>query len=241
MKKITKLLKGHKKICFLDFEGTQYSHEMIAFGAVLAVLDKQGQVKSYKKPIKFYVKAKNNIGKFVEGLTNISQQILDKVGISFSRAMYELKKYCGMSFSHCVFMTFGNHDLRILNSSISYNLDAPTEITKTIHKNYVDYQAFIAEYIKNSDGNPYSLENYLKVFNVDFNGTTHDPKDDAMNLMLLYKTFISNPDIVLEEYLKVLGHQKHLPNPIKVVSEKLANGENVTAEEFKNLAKEDLK
>ena len=241
MKKVNKILRGRKKICFLDFEGTQFSHEMIAFGAVLATLDKNGNIKNYKRPIKYYVKCKNSIGKYVEGLTNISQQILDRVGISFSRAMYELKKYCGLSFSRCAFMTFGTHDLKILNSSISYNLDAPTDITKVIQKGYVDFQGIISEYVKNTDGNPYSLENYLKIFNIDFSGTAHDPNDDAYNLMLLYDNFLKQDGVVLEEYLKVLGRQRHLPNPIKVASEKLANGEDFTAEEFKRLAEEEIK
>ena len=241
MKKIAKLLKGYKRICFLDFEGTQYSHEMIAFGAVLAILDKEGRIKTHKKPIKFYVKAKNNIGKFVEDLTGINQHMLDRVGIPFSRAVTEIKKYCGLAFSRCAFMTFGNHDMKIFNSSISHNLDTPTDITSVIHKNFVDYQAFISDFIKNSDGNPYSLENYLRVFNVDFNGTTHDPKDDAYNLMLLYDNFLRNPEIVLDEYLKVLGGVRHLPTPIKVAAEKLSRGEDMSAAEFKEIARGDLK
>ena len=58
MEKLRKLLKGHKYICFLDFEGTQFSHEMIAFGAVFVTLDKNGFIAKEKKPIRKYVKCK---------------------------------------------------------------------------------------------------------------------------------------------------------------------------------------
>ena len=37
MKRVLKNFKGHKHLLFMDFEGTQFSHEMIAFGAVMKV------------------------------------------------------------------------------------------------------------------------------------------------------------------------------------------------------------
>lgn len=42
MKNVLKKLKGRHYLCFLDFEGTQFSHEMIAYGAVLVTIDKKG-------------------------------------------------------------------------------------------------------------------------------------------------------------------------------------------------------
>ena len=48
MKKFERLLKGHKSLVFLDFEGTQFSHEMIAIGAVHAVIDRHGYIKKSK-------------------------------------------------------------------------------------------------------------------------------------------------------------------------------------------------
>ena len=64
MKKFDRLLKGHKNIVFLDFEGTQFSHEMIAIGAVSTVIDRNGRIKKMKKPFKILVKAKNK-AKFI--------------------------------------------------------------------------------------------------------------------------------------------------------------------------------
>ena len=240
MKKLNKVLKNKKYICFLDFEGTQFSHEMIAFGATLATLDRKGNIKTNKRPIKFLVQPKNKVGRFVENLTGITKEQLDKVGIPFSKAMKELKRYCGLSFSKCAFMTFGTHDMRIIGQSSAYNLDSPKEIVSVIQKNYVDFQAVISEFVKDQNNNPYSLANYLKVFNVDFVGTEHDPKDDAYNLMLLYKAFINNKDILLTEYLKVLAKLHHLPDPAKEALSRLANGKDVKADEFKQLVKDYL-
>ena len=53
MKKFEKLLKGHKSLVFLDFEGTQFSHEMIAIGAMHVVIDRHGFIKKHKKPFIF--------------------------------------------------------------------------------------------------------------------------------------------------------------------------------------------
>lgn len=114
MKKMQSLLKGHHYICFLDFEGTQFSHEMIAIGAVLATLDRKGFIKREKDAFKIYVRPKNKVGTYVSNLTHITDELLAKEGVSFYKAMNELRNYLGSAFKKCSFMTFGNHDYRIL-------------------------------------------------------------------------------------------------------------------------------
>ena len=52
-KKLQQILKGHKVLVFMDYEGTQFSHEMIAIGAILVVIDpKTGRIKKKKSPFK---------------------------------------------------------------------------------------------------------------------------------------------------------------------------------------------
>ena len=139
IKKLTKGLKGHKNLVFLDFEGTQFSHEMIALGGIAVTIDpKTGRIKKRKKPIRIYVLAKNKIGNYVVNLTGITEETLRSKGVIFDTAMRELKKYCGISFKKSTFITFGNHDLRILNQSISYNIKYPKDVTSQIQKNYFD-------------------------------------------------------------------------------------------------------
>ena len=238
VKKLLNALKGRKHICFLDFEGTQYSHEMIAFGAVFVSLNKDGTVKNCKKPIRFLVQSKNKVGKFVENLTGITDYDVKQRGIPFAQAIKEIKKYCGLHFAKTVFMTFGNHDFRIFNQSISYNLDSPKEYTSVIHKGFFDFQNFIMEFVKDDAGNPYSLENYLKVYDIVFEGTTHDPQDDAYNLMLLYNAFLTKSDITLREYIKILSKGNNMPVPVRELVKKVAAGETVSSADFIKFAKE---
>ena len=241
MEKVRRLLRGYRHICFLDFEGTQFSHEMIAFGAVITTLDKDGYIVKSKKPIREYVKCKNQIGKFVKNLTGITENDLQKYGIDFASAIKEIKKYCGINFKKTIFMTFGNHDIRILNQSSSYNLNTPKELVDIIKKNYIDFQAIISEFVKDDNGNPLSLSHYLELFNVKFDGTAHDPLYDAVNLAKLYNIFLKEKDIVLTQYLKVLGRGNFGPKPVTLAVHKLVNGEAVTPEQFMELLKDYIK
>lgn len=241
MKKIEKLLKGHKHICFLDFEGTQFSHEMIAIGAVMTSLDKNGRIKKMKEPFKILVKAHNKIGKYVVQLTGITEDMLVKEGVSFAHAMEALKKYCGLNFKKASFITYGNHDMRILSQSIAYNLDFPKEICSNIQKNYIDYAVFIQEFVRDDNGNPLSLIHNCERFSVKEAGRAHDPDIDAINLANLYDAFLANPELVKNEYMHAVVKTNHFPDPIKQVVNKLMAGETVTKDNFEEFVKEYLR
>ena len=232
MKKFERLLKGHKSLVFLDFEGTQFSHEMIAIGATHVVIDRHGYIKKHKKPFRVYVKAHNRVGKIVTELTGITDEMLKKNGVSFFTAMSELKKYCGLAFRKSSFITFGNHDMKILSSSISYSFDFPKEIVQCIQQNYIDFSAFIGEFMRDDKGNPLSLIRYCDAFGVKQAGPAHDPAVDAENLAWLYDATMRHSEILLEEYKKVLKSFNHFPQPVSNVIKKLANNENVTSDEF---------
>ena len=238
MKKFERLLKGHKSLVFLDFEGTQFSHEMIAIGATHVIIDRHGYIKKHKKPFKVYVKAHNRVGKIVTDLTGITDDMLKQKGVSFFTAMSELKKYCGLSFRKSSFITFGNHDMKILSSSISYSFDFPKEIVQCIQQNYIDFSAFIGEFMRDDHGNPLSLIRYCDAFGVKQAGPAHDPAVDAENLAWLYDATMRRSEILLEEYKKVLKAFNHFPAPVSNVIKKLANNENVTSDEFDNEIKD---
>lgn len=242
MKKLNRLLKGHKYICFMDFEGTQFSHEMIALGAVLATINpKTGRIKRHKEAIHIYVKAKNKIGKYVTELTGISEDDLKNKGVSFNKAMLDLKKYIGLAFKKTTFVTFGNHDMRIISQSIMYNMEYPKEVTSMIQKNFLDFAAFISEFVKDDNGNPLSLVHYCELFDVKEAGTAHDPRVDAINLMNLYDAFLEKKTLVLDSYKNVLKKPNgHLPKPVADSIVKLASGQDVSAKEFEELLKDYL-
>ena len=232
MKKFERLLKGHKSLVFLDFEGTQFSHEMIAIGAFHVVIDRHGYIKKHKKPFKVYVKAHNRVGKIVTDLTGITDELLKQKGVTFFTAMSELKKYCGLAFRKSSFITFGNHDMKILSSSISYSFDFPKEIVQCIQQNYIDFSAFISEFMRDDKGNPLSLVRYCDAFNVKEAGQAHDPAVDAQNLAWLYDATMRNSHLLVDEYKKVLKSFNHFPVPVCNAIKKLADGKNVTAQEF---------
>ena len=232
MKKFERLLKGHKSLVFLDFEVTQFSHEMIAIGATHVVIDRHGYIKKHKKPFRIYVKAHNRVGKIVTELTGITDEMLKKNGVSFFTAMSELKKYCGLAFRKSSFITFGNHDMKILSSSISYSFDFPKEIVQCIQQNYIDFSAFIGEFMRDDKGNPLSLIRYCDAFGVKQAGPAHDPAVDAENLAWLYDATMRHSEILLEEYKKVLKSFNHFPQPVSTVIKKFTNNENVTSDEF---------
>ncbi len=234
MKKVLKKLKNHRYICFLDFEGTQFSHEMIAIGAILVVIDpKTGRIKKRKAPFKTYVRAHNRIGSYVERLTGIKEDFLKQKGVTFDTAMKHFKTYCGLNFKKATFITYGNHDMRILGQSIAYNLAYPKEVTSQIQKNYFDYSAFIGEFVRDENGNPLSLIHLCELFGVTEAGQAHDPEIDAINLANLYDSFLEKKDLVLDEYKKhIKNHSNNLPVPIHNIIVRLASGENVTSDEF---------
>ena len=232
MKKVLRILKGRKYICFLDFEGTQFSHEMIAYGAYFAYLNKNGEIVKCKNPIRDYVKCKNSIGRYVKELTKITEKDLELYGVDFNTAMRRIKKYCGLCFKKTMFVTFGNHDIRIINQSCSYNLNAPRDICDVIKKNYLDFQSVIGEFVRDDNGNQLSLTHCLEKFGVEFDGTAHDPMYDAINLAKLYNEFIKQKDIVLNEYCKILKRANVGPEPVNKVIKKLLAGDTITSDEF---------
>ena len=241
MKALDKHLNFVKTLCFLDLEGTQFSHEMIALGAVKVSIRKDGSIKKIHRGMYTLVKSKNRIGHVVTELTGITDAKMKKEGISFRAAIDELKKYMGREFTKSKYVTFGSHDLRIISQSLAYNLDAKKEDVMVLIKHNFDLAEFLSNYVKDENNNTYSLANFLKVFGLDFKGTQHNALSDALNLAYLYDAFLKNQDIVKDEYKKVLGKMRHLPEPIHQAIKKLSEGESVTPEEFDQYIENSLK
>lgn len=240
-KKLKKLLKGYSSVVFLDFEGTQFTHEMIAIGALHVSLDGLKNIKKRKEPFKLYVKATNNIGNYITELTGITQDILNKQGVTFYTAMQELKKYVGRNFKRSVFITFGNHDLKILNETISHNLSYPKEITSTIQKNYGDFAAFMNQFVKDSKGCALSLIHACEHFNAKIEGPSHDPSIDAINLANLYQAFLDNKELLANDYKNALANSIRQNEVIYEVINRLNKGETITPETYESIIKECLK
>lgn len=241
MKVLEKHIEHRKSLCFLDLEGTQFTHEMIAIGAVKVDLRKDMSIKKIHKGYYTLVKAKNRIGKVVTDLTGITEAQVKENGVSFRVAVEQLKKYMGRDFSKCLFVTFGNHDVRIISQSLAHNLDVKKEDVQIMIKHAFDFAEFISNYVRDEHFNTYSLTNMLKVFGVEFEGTQHNALADAKNLAYLYQAVLKSRPILKEEYKKVLGLTRHLPDPIHDIILKLQAGETVTPEMFDKMVDETLR
>ena len=241
MKDLDRHLNNVKTLCFLDLEGTQFSHEMIAFGAVKVSIRKDGSVKKIHRGIYSLVKAKNKVGKVVTDLTGITDAEIKKNGISFRQAMDQLKKYMGRDFTKSKYVTFGSHDLRIIAQSLAYNLDAKKEDVHVLIKHNFDLSEFASTYVRDDNGNTYSLANFLKIFGLEFKGTQHNALADALNLVYLYDALLKHKEILKEQYVKVLSKMKHLPAPIQKTIQQLINNKQVTYSEFESYVEESLK
>lgn len=233
MEAFNKLIKNKKTLVFLDLEGTQFSHEIIAIGAVKCKIDENGKIfKGKQSKFKCYVKSLGAIGRFVQNMTGINEQILKEQGVTLETAFAKFKKFIKVPFEQCAFITFGSNDAKMIIDSITRSEPKNAFVGYNIVNNCVDFLMFISQFCKDSKNNNYSLVNYLKVFNIAPVGISHDPLNDALDLRNLYSAMNKHKDILLSEYLKVIGRQKIYSAPIKVVLEKLVNGESVTSEFF---------
>lgn len=241
MKALEKIIKDRRVLVFVDLEGTQLSHEMIEIGAYAALLNEDLTIKKILPPFQSYVKAHHPIGGIVIKMTGITQRTLEEKGEPFPYVLQQFKKYVGKYWGKAMFVTFGNHDLRIVNQSVLNNFDSDPEIAHMINKYDFDFSLFLQQYIQDPNSNPLSLTNYLKVFNVPFEGKAHDALADAYNLIDLYKAFLAHPEIVEGEYKKVLAKMTHFPVPVIRVLQKLNKGETVTPDDYEKEIKESLK
>ena len=241
MKALQKLTKGKKYGVFLDFEGTQLSHEIIAIGAVKCKLSPNGYIISQKNypSFKAYVKSLGPIGKIVTQMTSITEDTL-KNGLTLEQMFDEFSSFLNVDPKECVFFAFGTNDHKMIVDSISYSKPYNAQFGYSICKNMVDYLGFISQYCKDDNGNNYSLTSYLRLFGGTPFGVSHDPLNDAIDLMNLYRQVYISKEKLKEEYIKVLNHQRSLPQPVKEIIATLTEGKNVTPKEFERKIKKFL-
>lgn len=234
MEAFKKILKGRRNLVFIDFEGTQFSHEIIAVGCVKVKCDENGFIDtSNYETFRKYVKCYGSIGKIVSELTSINNEKLKYEGVILEEMLKEIEAFVGEDINETAFIVFGSNDVKMLVDSISYSKPSNDFIGYGICKRTIDFLSFISQYIKDKNGNNYSLTNYLKVFGLEPCGQSHDPLNDAIDLMNLYDAFMRDKEIKDREYLQVLKNQKLFPTPVRKMINKLLNGDSITPEEFK--------
>lgn len=240
MNALLKKLRNKHTLVFIDFEATQFSHEIIASGLVKCHIDDEGKIISKDEGILIYTKPRSQIGSIVTKITSISEEFIKQNGISWKDTIQRINEYVGEDLSDILFVCFGSNDPRMIVESNRFSHPDNTNISKEWLHHFFDFMTFFGDYIRDKTGNTYSLVNSLKLFSLEPIGSSHNPLNDAIDLMRLYDAFINNPEIVFEEYQKVLFMHKHLPQPIKEVITKLSKGEDVSVEDFQNFVKKTL-
>ena len=242
MKNLLTALQGKHTLVFIDFEGTQFTHEIIATGIVKAHIDDEGKIIDHDdEGLLIYSKARCPVGKVVTRITSITDEFLAKNGISWEDTITKIDEYLkDEDPEDIVFVAFGTNDAKMVIESNRYSKPENVEISKKWVGKFFDIMTFMSQYIRDDNGNTYSLVNFLKLFNVEPVGESHNPRNDAMDLMNLYQAFISNEDILFREYLKVVKKMKIFPSPIKKIISNLIDGKDVTAEEFNERIKKYL-
>lgn len=239
MKEITRLLNGSKVAIFLDFEGTQYTQEIIAIGAIKCVLDNKNQIKKAYPGFKFFVKADGQVGKIVTELTGITDEKIRTEGIEFKKCMSLFEKYVG-HHTNIKYITYGNFDMRLLHQSATLSNINEDKFIRNIYKNYIDFSILLSHYVKSPRGTQLSLIDALSIFQITPEGEPHDPLFDAKNLMYLYQGMLKNKSILLSEYEKVLLNNHAYPAPIARIIKDLKTKGNTTIEDLKKYIEEDL-
>lgn len=235
MKALKKFLKNRTNVVFLDFEGTQFSHEIIAIGAIKCTIDENLKIiKEDDEGFISYVKATNPIGKIISKMTNLSEEFIQQNGISFEDALNKFQTYVG-DIENTTFIVFGSNDARMIIESIKYSHPNNENIAYAIIERIFDYLSFLSQYVKDGNNNTLSLVHYVELFNGIPSKVSHNPLNDSRDLKNLYSLFLENKAIIKNEYKKILAKQKIYPEPVRKVILKLENNEIVTPDEFETL------
>lgn len=241
MKLINRLLKDSNQIIFMDFEGTQLTQEIIAIGAIKVTLDNKKFIKKVHKPFKIYILAEGVVGPIVQSLTGITDIFLFQNGEKFDKALSQFKNYCGENLHQTSFMTYGTFDMRLLHQTSLMNKLEDDDFINQIYRKNIDFSNILSRYCRSNRNEMLSLNDALRKFKITPTGNAHDPESDAINLSLLYNAFLTEKNILKEEYYKVITHNPKLPIPVSKALQKLLTEGSITESEFLSFIEEDLK
>lgn len=241
MKIINNALKDSNQIIFMDFEGTQLTQEIIAIGAIKVSLDNKKFIKKVHKPFKIFILAEGVVGPIVQSLTGITDIFLFQNGEKFEKALAQFKNYCGENLTQTSFMTYGTFDMRLLHQTSIMNKLEDDNFIRQIYKKNIDFSNILSRYCRSDSNEMLSLNDALRKFKITPTGSAHDPESDAINLSLLYNAFLTEKNILKEEYYKVITHNPKLPSPVAKALHKLLENGSISEKDFLHYIEEDLK
>ena len=228
------------KLLFLDLEGTQYHHEIIEIGAILVSLDDEKRIdRSIPfKHLKVYCKPHEEVGKVVTDLTGITEDIISEK----HRPVVIHRAILGTFDSNLRVVVFGNLDKTMLKYTASfYSLgDVAFSTSWFLAKRIWDFSTFISRYVVNMEngGKAFSQLKLMEIFSVLPCGQAHDSYNDAFNLLNLYDKVTKSPEILADNYLKILLNDSNKlkeSNFMFEILKRIINGETITKNKLMEL------
>ncbi len=127
----------------------------------------------------------NKLSGRVKNLTHISNEDMYG-GVSFSRAISDFSKW--LEGKDCIFMSWGNSDLRVMCSNLNFFSDIDTI---PFVSRYMDLQKYCQKYLKLSNAQQIGLSAAAGLFGIDVGEySTHRALDDSLlSLRCLKKSF----------------------------------------------------
>lgn len=232
------------KLLFLDLEGTQYHHEIIEIGAILVSLDDEKRIDRsiHFKHLKVYCKPHEEVGKVVTDLTGITEDIISEKAVDYTTANKMLTKILGTFDSNLRVVVFGNLDKTMLKYTASfYSLgDVAFSTSWFLAKRIWDFSTFISRYVVNMEngGKAFSQLKLMEIFSVLPCGQAHDSYNDAFNLLNLYDKVTKSPEILADNYLKILLNDSNKlkeSNFMFEILKRIINGETITKNKLMEL------
>lgn len=232
------------KLLFLDLEGTQYHHEIIEIGAILVSLDDEKRIdRSIPfKHLKVYCNPHEEVGKVVTDLTGITEDIISEKAVDYTTANKMLTKILGTFDSNLRVVVFGNLDKTMLKYTASfYSLgDVAFSTSWFLAKRIWDFSTFISRYVVNMEngGKAFSQLKLMEIFSVLPCGQAHDSYNDAFNLLNLYDKVTKSPEILADNYLKILLNDSNKlkeSNFMFEILKRIINGETITKNKLMEL------
>ena len=232
MKLFSNLLKGKRKAIFFDLEGSQFTQEIIAIGAIKAKLDAKGDLVSIeRKTFEVYVKCHGDVGPVVEKLTHINNEKLKNDGLAYHTAMQKFIKFVGKNPEEYAFIAYGSFDKTLLFNTDELNNFPFKEFDAIVARNYVDYAKFVSQFMKNDSHQTPSLVDAIMYLGGVPYDNVHDPLCDSQNLVLLFKLMRENKDNLKEQYKRTML-QSPYPTPIINILKKLNSNQSVTPVDY---------
>ena len=241
MKALLQAIKNHKTLVFFDLEATQFSHEMTEIAAIKATLKDDGSIKKAFKPLHYYVKPKGHVGARVSEMTGLTDQFLEKEGVPFRVVQKGLQKYVGRDYKKALYICYGNQDGEIFEHSAANNMDSSMEEALFVKHHCFDFMRFLSRFVTGDDGNPINLTKAMDVFELQLKGKAHTATSDTYSLMALYDALFTKKEILAKEYGKTIARGRNLPEPFRILMNKLRNGETIDMTTFDKIVLESLK